>query len=259
MRQRGRFALRIGVTIAAQFIATAVAAADLFAIGQGNTLHRLAAQPLWSQPLGPVHPLAADAHLRELIVAEDGTAYTLDMRGNRLLTIRLQDRAVVSSVHLDQLLLDGAGGFDIDPDGTLWGIFPDLQLRTVNPLNGQTVQVARISGATSISSIAFADDGTLYAVGGTVGPMARQLFTISTDTGAARLIAELPLPELHALTWAPDGFLYAAGPRDGVSSLFRIDPRTGHVANLGSTSIVALSALGALRPEMPLEVPPEQP
>lgn len=234
--------------VASFAMADAAESVELFAVSRRTMrLYRIVPDPLSATEVGPVHPSPGNADLTELIAIGNGNAYTVDRRGNRLLTIRLDDAALLNAVKLDQNVFVTRRGFDIAPDGLLWGVLPGMELRTINPFSGRSMFMAPITGAEVVEAIAFSPDGTLYAVGAESGRASHQLFTIDMSTGGARLIASLPVRDVDALTWAADGYLYGADSRGSAADLYRIDPVSGELTNLGSTGIVELNGLTAAR------------
>lgn len=233
------------------FLVSPAPAHTLYALSaQSNTLHTIKLNPETGQSatnrVAPIHPLPSGAELSELVALADGHAYTLDRHNNRLIGFRLQDGAVIATTQLDQNIFISRRGLDIAPDGLLYGILPGMELRTINPFSGQTMFVAPITGADVIEAIAFSPAGTLYAVGNPSGRASRYLYTIDIQTGRARHIAQLPVPDIDTLTWA-GGHLYAADSHGRAADLYRIDPESGHLTNLGSTGITELNGMGAVR------------
>ncbi len=66
-------------------------------------------------------------------------------------------------------------GFDILPEGVLYGVFTGPVLRTVDPVTGYTTVVGTLAGvgfSGSTEVVAFSGDGTLYLI-----DTSRRLFT----------------------------------------------------------------------------------
>lgn len=112
------------------------------------------------------------------------------------------------------------------------------------------VPLVHLTGMRSIEAMTCAPDGTLYAVGNTPdtrGTVSRKLFTISLNSGEATLVAELDVHDLDALEWGGDGMLYATDAEDSEAAhLFRIDPETGGVEDLGAVYDGTITAIGRL-------------
>jgi len=222
----------------------------LFGISaQNNSLHRILTEPTRSEFIGQITPLRVGADLAALVYAGRELAYTVDRTANELITIRLSDAHVVSVVHLDQDVWVTRRGFDVSPAGVLHGVLPGLELRTINPLTGQTTLAAPITGATIIEGIAFGGSETLYAIGNTNIAVSRALYVMDSSTGVVTLVrAGLPAPDIDSLSFGPDGFLYGADSLGGVvADLYQINPMSGELQNRGSTGIIELNGVLATR------------
>jgi DNA-binding beta-propeller fold protein YncE len=187
-----------------------------------------------------------------LVNASQDTAYTVDRATETLYTIDLSDASILSSVHVDRNFVAYERGIDISPDGLLYSVFPDTKnLSIINPLNGIITSVVDITGITAmIESLAFAPDGTLYAVG-SHGPVT-DFYQIDISTGIASLITQLPVVDIDCFTYASDGFLYGADSRaDWMADLYKINPSTGELFNLGNTGITELNGLLAIPEPIP--------
>ena len=208
------------------------------------SLYHVTLAPLGSKYIGPIAPLAADAVVVALAHAGPGLAYCIERSENRLLVISLVNGQVVSSVLLDEDVLMNQRGLDTAPDGTLWGVLPGLQLRTIDPTSGQTTLVAPISGVSIIEAIAFSPQGTLYAVGDATSRwFSSELYTLDMITGATTLIAELSVDDVDALTWGADGYLYGADARTSTAELYQIDPTSGALRTMGDTGVVHFNGI----------------
>ena len=209
-----------------------------------NALYRVSGSNLDSIEIGN---LGVGGDLWEIVDAPGENVYVVDRASNRLLTVQLSNCVVVSLTQFDQDITIRSRGLDVSPDGTMYGVFAGLQLRTVNPETGDSAFLANISGTNQIESIAFAPDGTLYATG-TPSPGARSghLYTVDLITGEASLIGVMSF-DIDSLTFAPDGYLYGADSRAGtVADLYQIDPASAALINLGSTGVVELNGLLAV-------------
>lgn len=98
--------------------------------------------------------------------------------------------------------------YAIDKQGTAWGTL----LYKVNLMNGQVTDIGTLSGSrTDATSIAFADDGTLYAINNTYNNGAGAvLFTIDTTTAQTSTIGWMGGDRTHAtsIRFGSGGTLY---------------------------------------------------
>jgi hypothetical protein len=140
---------------------------------------------------------------------------------------------------------------------TITDIFnPDAaQLATLNLGTGKATPVGSPLGQNlSIMGMTCSPDGTLYAIGqfNPADDDFNSLYTIDRETGFPSLVGSTgvggPLPFsgfLMALAFAPDGTLYGVN----VSSLFRVDPSTGHAEKVldfsGVSMVMGLAIDGA--------------
>ena len=81
-------------------------------------------------------------------------------------------------------------------------------------------------------SMAFADDGTLYAAASPSGdPFGGYLYTLNSNTGQMTLIGPIGSShiDIDTLTYAPDGFLYGVDTLSvSGTDLYKIEPSTGN-------------------------------
>ena len=159
--------------------------------------------------------------------------------------IHPEDPSVLATVGIDTDVTVQPRGFDLSPiDGLLYGVFPGLQLRTIDPTTGVTTFVTDISGVVGIESLAFGADGTLYASGSptSIHP-ATHMYELDIQTGAVSLLGVTGL-DIDALTFGADGFLYGTDSEAGrPADLIRIDPSTGTFQNLGSTGVPGFNGI----------------
>jgi len=101
------------------------------------------------------------------------------------------------------------------------------------------------SGSERIGDIAFASNGTLYAVGN-VNNDSNKLYTLDINSGVMSLVGAMGVSDIDSLTFGPDGFLYGADAVLGEADLYRIDPATAGVDNLGSMGVITVNGLYAI-------------
>ena len=244
---RGFLIRRVGIAAALMLCGTVreTLAADFGLVGlsaSDNTLHRIQLDPLESSAIGAMQSYTGpDAAI--LAEAGAGLAYTINRDTDELFTVRLSDASVVASVLLDTNVSVHRRGLDVSPGGVLHGVFDGPQLRTIDPNTGTTTLVGNIDLG-RVEGIAFGDDGTLYAVGTFSNSRASdRLYTLDPNTGLSSFVSALSVQDVDCLTFGPDGYLYGADSTAGIDDLYRINPATGGLTNLGSTGISQLNGL----------------
>lgn len=195
-----------------------------------NNLYRM---PLGSTQPVNIGPLTWSGIIWELTSGPNALLYGVDRTTETLVTIDPNHGSIISSVALTANIWNNRRGLSTAPDGTLYGIFEGWNLRTINPSTGQTTHVANITGISGgVESMAFADDGTLYAAASSSGnPYGEDLYTLNINTGQMNWIAQIGSSyiDIDTLTYAPDGFLYGVDTLsvDG-TDLYKIDPSNGN-------------------------------
>jgi hypothetical protein len=119
---------------------------------------------------------------------------------------------------------------------------PAGQLATFDLGTGAATPVGSPLGeALGIMGLGCSANGTLYAVGNSApsDPNFNSLYTVDRETGQVSMIGPTGASGgyaggfIMALDFAPDGTLYGASP----SSLYRIDPSTGHATKVGDFDV----------------------
>jgi hypothetical protein len=226
---------------------TSASAVTLFLLEQGSggtqKLYKLETDSLGAPTLiGSISSSEYD-DVVELVTVSSDRLYAFERSGSdlsrpaRLLTINTSDASVISAVPIPSFNRGFKGrGFDLSPDGVLYGVFPDgsgnLELRIIAPATGATTFVSRLTSGNFVEALAFAPDGTLYAAAFPPG----NLFTIDIPTGVMTQIGA-SIGEVDTLAYASDGFLYGARSGPGRRSLFRIDPATAALTVVGDTLV----------------------
>jgi len=186
-------------------------------------------------------PFPPTARFGVMARASDTSVYMVERTEDILYTFSLTDASTIASVPLDQDMLINGRGLALSPDATLYGIFNRQELRSIDPLTGQTSLTVLISSR-FIESMVFSPDGLLY-VAEAHGTAPSALSTVDLDTGALHYIGNLGSFDADSMAWF-DGYLYAADGVDGVAAdLYRIDPATAEMVNLGNTGIRGLNGL----------------
>ncbi len=210
--------------------------------------------PLTSPKL--ITPVSLGAASFELIEATPARLFTFDNTANVLVALDRFSGAVLRTTPLDQDVFTTRRGFDLSPDGVLYGVLPGMQLRTIDPLTGTTAFLANITGAARVEAIAFTPDGTLYAAGSIADNASSEtLFTLSVTTGELTPVGLMNASDVDDLTFAPDGYLYGVDSQAGVlTHLLRIDPATATVEDLGSTGVTEITGLVSIRQPIALAI-----
>ena len=200
---------------------------------------------LYRKPLGPgsatkIGTVNYGGFIWELQSGPDrDTLYGIDRERDRLLTIDIRSSAVVAQVSLDANMPTNGRGFAVSPSGELFGIFRGKQLRSIDPMSGQTALIANLPGfIVGTEAITFDPRGILYATASTSGgPFGRQLYALDPSNGQMHRIG--PIGNSHididTMTWASDGLLYGVDTLGTTgTTLWRIDPFTGARSNIST-------------------------
>jgi WD40 repeat protein len=142
------------------------------------------------------------------------------------------------------------------PDGRLFGV--DFSLFWVDPTTGVRTLIGSLGSSLRGGGAAFDASGTLYIVDLTLDPTQR-LATVNLNTGAATVIGNLStdIGRIGALVFAADGTLIGSGfngPQGNI--LFDIDPATGTVSNIRSTTNPT-QGMGFAPPCVVIDIKPE--
>ncbi len=122
--------------------------------------------------------------------------------------------------------LGGLNGFEIGPDGMIYGpLWFKHAIVKVDPETGADTVVA--DGFEIPAAANFGPDGDLYAIDTKTGEVKR----IDMKTKAVSVIATLP-PALDNLAIAPSGAIYVSNMAE--ASIFEVNPQTGAVRTLVS-------------------------
>ncbi|MDA8969252.1 hypothetical protein N9F48_04200 [Akkermansiaceae bacterium] len=207
-----------------------------------------------SLPLGTLEligPVARGGDVVELIEADSVRLYAFERISNSIFVFDRFDGSLLASAALDEDLFSTRRGFDLSPEGILYGVLPGMQLRTVNPSTGVTNFIANITGAARVEAIAFASDGTLFASGSIAdNSTSETLFTLSPNTGELTPIGLMggSGTDIDDLTFGPDGYLYGVNSVNGQNArLLRIDPANASVTDMGLTGVTGVTGIVAIR------------
>jgi len=238
----------LAVSLVAVFgFSTSASAVSLFLLEQGTgstqKLYKIETDPLGAPTLIGSISSSDYVDVVELVTVSSDRLYAFERAGGfpsrpaRLLVIDASDATVISAVPIPSFNRGFRGrGFDLSPDGVLYGVFPDasgnLELRTIDPTTGATTFVSWLTPGNFVEALAFAPDGTLYAAAFPPG----NLFTIDIPTGVMMQVGA-SIGEVDTLAYASDGLLYGARSGPGRRALFRIDPATAALTVVGDTQV----------------------
>jgi sugar lactone lactonase YvrE len=122
--------------------------------------------------------------------------------------------------------LGGLNGFEIGPDGMIYGpLWFKHAIVMVDPRDGKDTVVA--DGFEIPAAANFGPDGNLYAIDTKTGEVKR----IDMKTKAVSVVTTLP-PALDNLAIAPDGAIYVSNMAE--ASIFEVKPDTGAVRTVVS-------------------------
>lgn len=126
--------------------------------------------------------------------------------------------------------LGGLNGFEIGPDGMIYGpLWFKHAIVKVDPKTGKDTVVA--DGFEIPAAANFGPDGNLYAIDTKNGQVKKIDMKTPGKAGAVSVVATLP-PALDNLAIAPDGTIYVSNMAE--ASIFEVKPDTGAVRTVVS-------------------------
>jgi len=150
-------------------------------------------------------------------------------RNNNLFTVDVQTGLAELVTTTPQQYFDIA----FDESGTLFGVSSTGDLRTIDPLTGQTTLIG--PSGTGPNALVFAPDGTLYAAANT------SLFSVNTQTGqATETVSFGPNQSAGDLAFDTTGNLFLTTT---AGDLLRIDLTSGTATTVGNTGHVDVLGL----------------
>ena len=184
----GRLLCAAVVCVSAVSAASSAAADQLVALSRGErALYAVDTENLGS-PV-KIGDISVGSDLNALAFSPEGTLITTDRTANTLITLDAGDASVQSVVALARDLPIRPRGFDFDGSGVLYGVFGGMELATINRTTGACTTMATLTGAAHVEGLAFATDGTLFAVGSAVNDAtAEELYEVNIATGVLSLI-----------------------------------------------------------------------
>lgn len=213
---------------------TASAASTLFAVesnGSGGTLHTLDQSAGTSSSVGAIGfnwPGDLTSDIRNAVPV----LYAPDINTNQLLTIDPVTGAGTAvggfgtNNSMVSIAFDNVSGKLYGTTALGFGAAGD-ELYEINPATGAANFIGAL-GVNNVYALAFDNTGVLYGVGQDRGA----LFTISTITGAANLVAPVSLGFIFDIAARPeDGVMFAVD--SGTNSLYTMDLTTGATTLVG--------------------------
>jgi DNA-binding beta-propeller fold protein YncE len=191
----------------------------------------------------------------DIACAPGGALYGFDRERRLLLLFDSGRTTVVRAVPIDLPVVQSHRGIAVSPAGSVFVVCRGAQpeLHVVDVRDGSTMRVCFISGMSRIESIAFADDGTLYASGDNAGGHhAGSIFTVNMTTGVAERLGAAGPQDADGIAPAPDGMVYVVDSNGREAKLWRFDPKTGESTAVGTTGLTHLGAITIDRPVVPV-------
>jgi len=107
-------------------------------------------------------------------------------------------------------------------------------LYTLNPVSGGTTLVATLTPLTDCRALAFAPDGTLYAISHRLTDDAHELVKINLTSGAVSVIGPTHFNLIQALDFSPSGLLYGWDVSRG---MMRLNTLTGAATDIAPSTL----------------------
>ncbi|MEO1128707.1 MAG: hypothetical protein AAFX05_03250 [Planctomycetota bacterium] len=187
----------------------------------------------------------------DIACAPGGALYGIDRERRLLLLFDASRTTVARAVPIDLPVVQSHRGIAVSPAGSVFVVCRGAQpeLHVVDVRDGSTMRICFISGMSRIESIAFADDGALYASGDdSGGHHAGSIFRITIATGVAERVGAAGPQDADGIAPAPDGMIYVVDSNGAQAQLWRFDPETGESTAVGTTGLTHLGAITIDRP-----------
>jgi len=239
-------------------MATAIlVSATITACSDTTTPKELAAGVGLGRPASLVRPASEDEHATNLFYTTSGggaEVFAINVRGRRITTTDIGPPNGGNCVSLA-----------LSPSGTLYSmcgpLFGNQQLATIDLKTGRAHLFGVAVRGLAVMAMAFADDGTLYAVGDcnpnadfecTPGsdPNYNSLYAVNEGTGAFTRVGPTGAAQFFMdLAFDREGHLFGVtstfNPSSVPAILYRIDPATGAATKIvhlvGSNSVMGLA------------------
>ena len=191
--------------------------------------------------------LPAGSQPLDLVARDADTLLTIDRASAKLLAFSRPSGTVTSSTTLDTNTTAARHGLTRSSKGRLFGVIAGTRFSYVDPSNGQTFQLATLSGASRVEALAIDPWGGMFAAGSPGDDdAAERLYRVDMSfLGRGALTDVGPFGagiDLDALTFGSDGKLYGLRAPPGANAiLYRVDTTTGAATQVGDTGVRGVS------------------
>lgn len=169
-----------------------VSAETFYSLSQSAQLYEIDTSQLGSPNLRGTIFFGSD--VVELVALSQEALYAFGRATDTLIVVDPADASVLSSVPLDRPI-GPARGFDLAPNGVLYGLFSrggvlgEVDLATIDPSTGVTNVVASLPSGIQLEALAIASNGSFFGVGApTPSCCPSFLYAIDTSTGLLTVI-----------------------------------------------------------------------
>lgn len=197
-----------------------------------------------------VGSIGGEGALMVLLDAGNDDLLTFDGVSDEMLTFNVAEARVTARVKLDRDIDEHVRGFALDSDGTLYGVFSDMKLATIDRATGVTTPLVSLRGAKRIEAIAFGPGNRLFASGSQRRDgSSESLYRVNIQDGALEPIGKHGFADVDTLTFGGDSYFYGTDSRaETTNELLRLSPRGGKGDVVGDTGVRGVNGLLRIRP-----------
>jgi hypothetical protein len=250
LRQRLPLAMRHIMLVACVILAPAtnVLAAEFFLLSQPErSIYRFDSDlPGKSKLIGS---LGGEGALMVLLDAGNDELLTFDALSDEIITFNVAEAQVTGRVKLDRDIDEHIRGFALDSRGTLYGVFSDLKLATIDGATGVTTPLVSLRGAKRIEGIAFGPGNRLFASGSQRRDgSSESLYRVNIQNGALEPIGKHGFADVDTLTFGGDSYFYGTDSRaETTNELLRLSPRGGKADLVGDTGVRGVNGIALVK------------